>query len=162
MVMKPTKPHTALKPCITFAGYYTNEDGSNIIRMETNNRKIKVNSFLLKKRYPCRWVNIKVNNKFVNFTVAKLVSDAYITPYKRGQVVKHKDGNTLNDHYTNLKVYRSYNYESEEVNVTKKIKDTTVNEHENPLESNSLVVLFFIFILLLLIVLTIAGNIHHH
>ncbi len=160
--MKLSKSYTALKPCITFSGYYTNEDGSNIVRMESNNRKIKVNSFLLKKKYPCRWVNIKVNNKFVNFAVAKLVSDAYITPYKRGQVVKHMDGNTLNDHYTNLKVYRSYNYESEEVNVTNKTLDDTGNEHEKPLVSNLFVVLFFIFILLLLIVFTIALNIHHH
>jgi hypothetical protein len=40
--------------------------------------------------------------KYLNISVHKMVAECYLGPCPNGMVVNHKDGNKLNNHYTNL------------------------------------------------------------
>lgn len=151
-----------IKACQTFKGYLVNADGSQIFKSlnDGHKKKIRINSFVIKNKYPARWVNIKVNGKYVNFAVSKLVSDAFIKPYKRGQIVKHVDGNTMNDHYTNLKVYSSYHFESEEVIVTSKTIKLDSDNNDESINKSAFGFMILFLILLLLGIFIILYNIH--
>lgn len=81
-----------------FEQYTITEDG--IVYSYKYSKKHKLKGFINKGGY--RYVDLSLNNKTTRFGVHQLVAIHYVSGWFEGAVVNHKDGNTLNNHYTNL------------------------------------------------------------
>lgn len=81
-----------------FEDYTISEDG----KVYSHKYKIvkELRGFVNKGGY--KYVDLSKNNKTTRFGVHQLVAMHYVKGRFDGAVVNHKDGNTLNNHYTNL------------------------------------------------------------
>lgn len=55
-----------------------------------------------KSSFKRAYVNIQINNKQKQFTLARIIAEVYIPNPDNFPQVNHKDGNPLNNHYSNL------------------------------------------------------------
>lgn len=61
---------------------------------------IVLKGFINKGGY--KYVDLSMNNKVTRFAIHQLVAHAYVNGFFENAVVNHKDGNKLNNCYTNL------------------------------------------------------------
>lgn len=75
-------------------------------------------------------VSFSIKGQTINRTVHSLVAEAFIGPRPTGTPLHHKDGNSLNNHYTNLeyiltgKHYRNHQLTNPNFNTTKLTADS--------------------------------------
>lgn len=86
------------KDIIGFKGYKITEDGRVISYKFKKLRVLK--GFINRGGYA--YVDLCINNKTYRKSVHQLVCQYFCDGYFEGAVVNHKDGNTLNNYYTNL------------------------------------------------------------
>lgn len=86
------------KPIENFKGYGITNTGL-VISYKMKNPKI-LKGFINKGGYI--YVDLCENNKTTRLAVHRLVAKAFVDGWFENAVVNHKDGNTLNNHYTNL------------------------------------------------------------
>lgn len=81
-----------------FEDYTITEDGT-VYSYKYNTKRVR-KPFLNKGGY--LYLDLSKNNKVTRFAVHQLVAKMYVDGWFEGAVVNHKDGNTTNNHYTNL------------------------------------------------------------
>lgn len=86
------------KPVKNFDEYTVTSDGK-IISYKFHQPRI-MKGFINKGGY--YYVDLCKHNKTYRFGVHQLVAKAFVSGWFEGAVVNHKDGNTLNNDYTNL------------------------------------------------------------
>ena len=90
-----------MKQIKDFPDYYVTEDGKVFsYRWENKPREIK-GGLMGKGGY--KSVTLMIDNvKRKHFRTHRLVAENFVSGYFEGAVVNHKDGNKLNNHYSNL------------------------------------------------------------
>lgn len=81
-----------------FEDYTITEDG--IVYSYKYNTKKQRSPFVNRGGY--LYLDLSKNHQTTRFAIHQLVAKMYVDGWFEGAVVNHKDGNTLNNHYTNL------------------------------------------------------------
>lgn len=87
-----------IKPIEGYEGYFITDDGKVISHKFKKPRVMK--GMISHNNY--RYIDLCKNNHVARFAVHRLVGQYFVEGYFEGAVINHIDGNTLNNHYTNL------------------------------------------------------------
>lgn len=93
-----------LMPIPDHDSYFVDEQGNVCKRINVNHPERRQWRAIKPELKPCGYLYVKVSREatYTRFRVHRLVAMVYVPNPENKPVVHHKDGNKLNNHYTNL------------------------------------------------------------